>query len=270
VNAQDFTNFAPKLGVEYHPTDTVMVYGSWSKGFKTGSWTTRLSNPHPTYDATLHFDPEKATSEEIGIKSELFERRLRLNVAGFHTKYRNIQLNSQQGISPTFLNAGDARIWGFEVEAQAVINSNLSVNSSLGYLDAKYTRVAPGVGDNGVNITTAFKLPKTPELKFNIGPQLSFDLANKGKAQFNLDYTHTSTVYNDLGNTALLKRPVIDEFNLSGTYKSPDGRWELTTGVTNLTDKRYVVTGQNQGGVAVVFATYNRPREWFATLRTRF
>jgi iron complex outermembrane receptor protein len=270
VNAQDFTNFAPKLGIEYHPSDTVMIYGSWSKGFKTGSWTTRLSNPHPTYDATLHFDPEKATSEEIGIKSELFERRMRLNIAGFHTKYRNIQLNSQQGISPTFLNAGDARIWGFEVEAQAVVNSMLSVNSSLGYLDAKYTRVAPGVGDNGVNITTAFKLPKTPELKFNIGPQVSFDLANNGKAQVNLDYTHTSTVYNDLGNTRLLRRPVIDEFNLSGTYKSPDGRWEITTGVTNLTDKRYVVTGQNQGGVAVVFATYNRPREWFATLRARF
>jgi len=270
VQVQNFTNFAPKVGVEFHPNDNVMIYGSWSKGFKTGSWTTRLSNPHPTYDASLHFDPEKATSEEIGIKSQLFDRRMRLNIAGFHTGYKNIQLNSQQGISPTFLNAGDARIWGFEVETQTVLSTMLSINASVGYLDAKYTRIAPGVGDNGVNITTAFKLPKTPKLKFNIGPQLQFDLANNGRAQFNLDYTHTSSVYNDLGNTPLLRRPSLDEVNMSGTYKAPGDHWELTVGVTNLTDQRYVVTGQNQGGVAVVFATYNRPREWFATLRTHF
>jgi hypothetical protein len=57
----DFDNFSPTLGLELHPTMDVMIYGSWSKGFKTGSWTTRLSSPHPTYDASLHFDPEKAS-----------------------------------------------------------------------------------------------------------------------------------------------------------------------------------------------------------------
>ena len=270
VKELDFSNFSPRVGLEFKPNDDVMIYASYSKGFKTGSWTTRLSNPHPTYDASLHFDPEKATSEEVGIKSELFDRRMRLNIAGFHTKYANIQLNSQQGISPTLLNAGDARIWGFEVESEAVIGMGFSLTGSIGYTNAKYTHVNPGVGDNGVQVTTDYELPKTPKWKFNIGPQYIADLGDAGELQFNADWTHTTHLFNDLGNTALLERPATDSVNASMTYKAPGDHWELTVGATNLTDERYVVTGQNQGGVAVVFASYSEPREWFATARFRY
>jgi iron complex outermembrane receptor protein len=124
---QVYNNFSPTAGVEFHINADQMLYVSYSKGYKTGSWTTRLSSPHPTYDDTLHFNPEFAKSEELGYKSELIDHRLRLNLAAFHTKYDNIQLNSQQGISPTIVNAGDATIHGFEVEAQALIGGGFSV-----------------------------------------------------------------------------------------------------------------------------------------------
>jgi outer membrane receptor protein involved in Fe transport len=45
VNRKSFSNFSPKLGVQLHPSRDIMVYGSWSKGYKTGGWTTRLTNP---------------------------------------------------------------------------------------------------------------------------------------------------------------------------------------------------------------------------------
>jgi len=57
---QDFSNFSPTAGVDFHIDQDMMLYASYSKGYKTGSWTTRLSNPHPTYDSSLHFDPEFA------------------------------------------------------------------------------------------------------------------------------------------------------------------------------------------------------------------
>jgi len=286
VKVQDFTNFSPTLGLQFQATDDVMFYGTWSKGFKTGSWTTRLSTPHPTYDSTLHFDPEKATTEEIGMKSEWFDRRLRLNVAGFHTAYKNIQLNSQIGISPTLLNAGDARIWGAEAEWEAIIGGGLSWTGAIGYTDAAYTRIAAGVGDNGNFLTLnscpenavlggaasphACSLPKTPKWKFNIGPQFVADLPNGGAMQLNLDWTRTTPLYNDLGNSVLLKRPTTDIVNLSATYKAPGGHWEGTVGATNLTDQRYVVSGQWQGGVSVVDANFNAPRQWYATVRVRY
>ncbi len=286
VFVQNFNNFSPTLGIEFHPTMDTMIYGSWSKGYKTGNWTTRLSNPHPTYDSTLHFDPENATSEEVGIKSELLDRRLRLNLAGFHTDYSGIQLNSQIGISPTLVNAGNARIWGAEAEFDAVLGMGFSVSGSLGYADAKYTKLN-NVGDNGFALTLTScperlavpvagvqngpcDLPKTPKWKFNIGPQYVADLGSMGALQFNVDYTHTTSEYNDLGNTRLLKRPAIDFVNASVTFKQAKDNWELTLGGTNLTDERYVVTGQNQGGVAQVQATFSDPREWYATVRLRY
>ena len=264
---QNYSNFSPTFGVEFHFSPDAMLYASYSKGYKTGSWTTRLSNPHPTYDASLHFDPEFAQSTELGFKSELLEHRLRLNLAAFHTKYSNIQLNSQQGISPTLLNAGDARINGFELEAEALLGGGLSVNFAAGTTDAKYTHVNPGVGDNGVVIDTSFPLPKTPKWKAYIGPQYVIGLANGGAVLFDGDYTHTAKESNDLGNTDMLRRDATDIVNASVTYRAPDGAWEFAVGGTDLTDKRYIVGGQYNGGAGINDASWNRPREWFATVR---
>jgi iron complex outermembrane recepter protein len=267
VRTQDFTNTSPTFGFDYHFSDDMMLYASYSKGYKTGSWTTRLSSPHPTYDDSLHFDPEHATSEELGLKSELLDRKLRLNLAGFYTKYENIQLNSQIGISPTLLNAGDANIYGAEAEAEAVLGSGFSFNAAIGYTHAEYTRIAPGVGDNGIIVDKTFKLPKTPEFKFYAGPQYTANLAGGGALTFNADWTHTSELFNDLGNTQALKRDSTDLVNASITYAAPEDKWEFVVGGTNLSDDRYIVSGQWQGGVSVVDASYNRPREWFATIR---
>jgi iron complex outermembrane receptor protein len=290
---QDFTKFDPTAGIELHPAQDLMIYGTFSEGFKTGSWTTRLSAPHPTYDASLHFGPENAYAEEIGVKSELFDRHLRLNVAGFHTIYDGIQLNSQIGISPTIVNAGNARIWGAEAEAEAVLGGGLSWTASFGYTDAKYTSMN-NVIDNGFALTLtscperlpstgpnsrynnptiqngACALPKTPKYKFYFGPQYVYDLSGHGEVQFNVDWTRTSPLYNDIGNTAELKRPTTNIVNASVTYRPTDAKWEVTAGGTNLTNARYAVSGQNQGGVAVIDAVYSDPSEWYLTFRFHY
>ena len=267
TNQLDFTNTSPVAGVQFHLNDANMFYVSYSEGYKTGSWTTRLSSPNPTYNDSLFFDPEEATAYEIGAKSEVWNRRLRLNAAAFFTDYEGIQLNSQIGISPTLVNAGDAEIKGIELEAQALITDNFTFNAAIGTADAEYTRIAPNTTDNGAVITTAFKLPKTPEYKIYFGPQYERTLASGGGMRLNLDWTHTAELFNDLGNNDFLKRDATDLVNASMTYMSEDDKWELTIGGTNLTDERYVVTGQNQGGAIIIQQTYNRPREWFATVR---
>jgi outer membrane receptor protein involved in Fe transport len=272
----------------------MMLYGSFSKGYKTGSWTTRLSDPNPTYNSSLFFKPEFATSYEIGFKSELLEHRLRLNAAAFTTKYDNIQLNSQIGISPTIVNAGDATINGLELEAQALVGGGLSFNLGLGYTHAVYDTLNDVI-DNGYQLTLnscpesdpksplppasgtpnaatqvkngACQLPKTPKFKGNFGPTYEVALPNGGAALFDADWTYTTRDYNDIGNTWELARPGMSNVNAGLTYKAPDRMWEVAAGCSNITDSRYVVYGQNQGGVAVIDATYSPPREWYATLR---
>jgi len=302
---QNFNNFSPTFGADFHLTPDMMLYATYSQGFKTGSWTTRLSNPNPTYSSNLHFDPEFARSEELGFKSELAEHRVRLNLAAFHTKYDNIQLNSQIGISPTVVNAGDATIYGGEFELQAIVGGGLQLNASAGYTHAQYDTLN-NVVDNGYLLTlnscpenspnapapaaiptgatpaqalalqkvveAAFRngpcqLPKTPKFKSNVGPQYVVNLPNAGALQFNADWTYVTQEFNDIGNTYQLARPSMSLVNASGTYRAPNGTWELTLGGVNVTDKRYIVFGQNQGGVADIYGTYNAPAEWYLTLR---
>ncbi|SNS45820.1 MULTISPECIES: TonB-dependent receptor [unclassified Azospirillum] len=262
-NEKTYYIFTPRLGAEYHITDDVMGYGSWSKGFKSGGWTTRLSNPLSTAPG---FGPEKAETFELGVKSELLDRRLRLNVAGFRTDYSGIQLNFQEGVSPTLRNAGEARIWGGEAEFQALLGNGFTLDGTLGYLHARYQEVDPGA----LGVTLDSRLPKTPTLKFSLSPSYTADLPNDATLRFGVDYTHTGAMYNDSANTELLRRPSIDMVNLSVTYTAPDGRWSATVGGTNITDERYLTTGNQNDAAGATFGSYNAPAQWYATLKYKY
>ena len=84
VQEKKFKDFSPKVGAQLYFADDVMAYASWSNGYKTGGWTTRLSNPRP--DAP-DFEEEKATTWELGLKSVLFDCRAQVNAAVFTTDY---------------------------------------------------------------------------------------------------------------------------------------------------------------------------------------
>jgi iron complex outermembrane recepter protein len=266
-----FKNFSPKVSLQYHPTDDVMAYATWSKGYKTGGWTTRLSNPLPTAPG---FSPEKATTYELGLKSTLIERKLQVNAAVFQTEYKGIQLNFQQGSSPTIQNAGDARIKGFEVEVTAAPTDSLTLNASVGYTDAKYTavlapaQVAPNPFQAGVFVGAV--LPKSPKWKFNFSPRYQVNLGNGGKIVLLADYTHTTSLWNDTERAYLLRRGATDLLNGSITYKEPGEHWDVTMGMTNITDKRYLTNGQAQIAGGQFYGTYSRPREWYARLGVKF
>ncbi|MEJ7925716.1 TonB-dependent receptor [Sphingobium sp. AN641] len=267
VNRKKFSDFSPKVGVQVHPNEDVMLYGSWSKGYKTGGWTTRLTNPQG--NVAPDFNEEKATTWEAGIKSTLLDRHLQVNAAVFSTKYRDIQLNIQVGTSPTISNAGDALIRGFELEVLAAPVDGLTINGSVGYIDAQYTSVSPATaavgGANPFQAGTLVgeTLPKTPKWKINVSPRYEAKLGNGGSLVVLADWTHSSSAWNDTQRTLLLKRVAADIVNASISYREPGGHWSLTAGGTNLTDKRFLTSGGSNIAAGAIFGTYNRPREWY-------
>jgi len=269
-NTQKFDNFSFKAGVQFHPTEDVMVYGSFSQGYKTGGWTTRLSNPLP---AAPTFGEEEAETWEVGVKSTLIDNALQLNVAAFSTKYDGIQLNFQQGVSPTIQNAGNARIKGFEIEALAAPIDGFTLTGSVGYLDAYYTDVlAPAqVAANPfqLGVFAGADLPKAPHWKINLAPRFETSLGS-GTLVFLADWTHTTGMRNDTEGTLLILRPTTDIVNASVTYRPESENWSLTVGGTNLTDERYLVTGQAQIAGGQIYGTYSRPAEWYVRLGFEF
>jgi iron complex outermembrane recepter protein len=277
VNRQTFDNFAPKLGVQVTPAKDILVYGSYSEGYKTGGWTTRLTNPQGNIAPS--FDEEIAETFEVGLKSTLWDRKLQLNIAAFTTNYRNVQLNQQVGTSPTIDNAGTARIQGFEAEAVLAPADGLTINASVGYLDAKFTDLsasvrAPGVAGPipGVRLGAVVggQLPKTATWSITVGPRYEAKLANGSALVLLADWSHRSEVFNDLARYLPLRRPPVNMVNASIAYHEPDDRWNLTAGVTNLTDQRFLVSAGPNEAAGVLFGSFNRPREWFARFGFNF
>ena len=261
--SQTFNVFTPTVGARFQIDDGTMAYGSWSKGFKSGGWTTRLSQPILS-GSKAAFGPEYAKTFELGLKSQLLHRRLVMNGALFYTNYSGIQLNFQQGASPVLHNAGDAKIKGAELEAHALLGGGFGLNASAGWIDAYYTDIAPEVG-----IPVSSRLPKTPKYKVYLGPSYDFGVANGASIRLAVDFTFTGEMYNDALNTPELHRPATRNLDAAVHYLSPSDKYEVVFGGTNLSDDRYVTVGSINLPAGVLDGTYNPPREWYVVVRVK-
>lgn len=259
-NFLKFNNLSYRVGAELHAARNIMIYASYATGYKGGGWTTRLL--FPSFVAPT-FGPEKARTAEIGVKTKLFDNKVRLNIAGFHTNYDNIQLTFQQGVSPVTANGGNGKIDGFEAELNAALTRAWSLDASVGYLKTRYSSILPGVV-----LTLNDVFVNSPKWTAQAGTSYRFDLGSAGSFTPRVDWTYASRSYNDEVNTPELATIPHSTFNASLTYALPDSRFEIQAGVTNFTDKRFIVSGYTNAQ-AIYAATYNAPREWFLTLRVR-
>ena len=194
----------------------------------------------------------------------------------FTTRYNGIQLNYQVGSSPTIANVGDARIKGFELEVVAQPTRHFSISGSVGYLHARYTSLDPAVAATSgpsnlqAGALVGGPLPKTPEWKINVSPRLEIPLSRSGTVVVLGDWTHTSSMSNNVERTFVLERLATDIFSASVAFTEPSDRYTLTIGGTNLSDERYVASGSAIIASGAIAGTYNRPREWYARLGARF
>lgn len=134
-----WSNVSPKIGLEYQFTDDIFTFASWTRGFRSGGFNGRGNTP----STAGPFDEEKANSYEIGIKMDLLDDRLRLNIAAFWTTFSNLQRTiirpaaGSGGQETVTENAAKARSRGIEAELTAVVAEGFTVNGSIGYLDAQ-------------------------------------------------------------------------------------------------------------------------------------
>ena len=259
-NSLKFNNVSFKAGANYQIDPRILTYFSFSQGYKAGGWTTRATTPILTAPT---FKPEKAETYELGVKSQLFDRKVQANIAAFYTNYADLQVTVQQGVSPVTLNAAQAEIKGIEAELVFAPVRNLTLSSTLGYIDAKYTRKDAGttLGNQFVN---------TPKFAASFNIDYEYTLASRGSVVFHGDYSHKSSIARDGENTPQLITPITDVIGALLSFHNPTDVWHLDVGVTNLTDERFFVSGQNQSGIGYIGGTINRPREWYVRAGFKF
>lgn len=136
---QNVKIWTPRFALNYTPTDEILMFASATRGFKSGGWNARGTSA----SQLLPFGPETVWSYEAGIKSEWFDRRLRVNVTGFWLDNKDFQapsalVGANGSIAFITQNFADYRNKGVELELTAVPTDGLNLFANIGYQDDEY------------------------------------------------------------------------------------------------------------------------------------
>ena len=261
-----------RLALDYQLTDNIMAYVQTSTGYKGGG-----VNPRPFYPPqTLSFEPETLTAYEFGLKTNLFERRMRLNLAAFYNNYKNIQLTL--GVCPLPgappapcalpANVGSAHVYGFEAETEIHPVGGLEIDASASYLHFNYTSIS----DPSTGVTPDMVTPYTPKTKVSAGAQYEFRMGDLGTLTPRIDVSHQASEFTNPINDATWNQ--IDAYTvLNGrlTWTDKSGNWQTALSVTNLTNKLYYLTLFDlHTSTGYVNGQPAMPREWLLSVKRSF
>lgn len=276
-----------RVSMDYRFSDTVMTYGQIATGFKSGG-----VNPRPFFapgtmlpvlngsinpngvltdvNQLKSFDPETITTYELGMKTDLFDRRMRFNAAVFYNDYEDIILTSAAcPISPCLQpnNIGQAEVKGAEFEMEFRPTEAWLFDASASFLDFKYTETNAAL----TGVTLDMITPFTPETKASLGAQYTWSLGGMGSLTARLDGSYQSEIYTEAINHPANR---IDSYFLANarlTWRSPEDTWNTSLEVTNLTNEYYEYSRFDQHlSSTTVSANPAPPLMWAVTIKRNF
>ncbi len=261
----DWENFSPKLGVNYEINGDLMVYGSWAKGFRSGGYNGRAAS----FTSAGPYGSEIVESFEVGAKSELFDRRLRLNGAAFSSTYSDMQVGSQglttAGVYESIVtNAGKAKIDGVEAEALWVVGGGLRINANIAYLDARFEENFTDFTSDGIdNPTDNSDLPLAyaPEWSGSLGATYTRDVGI-GDLTINGNMVYMDDIYTSGGvlnrTSDVQVRPSNTLYDATVALEGTQG-WRVALWGKNLTDE-HVINNTFGLGALGNLRVYQAPR----------
>jgi iron complex outermembrane recepter protein len=260
-----------RINVDYRWNEALMTYGGVSTGFKGGG-----VNPRPfNAGQVASFDPEKLTAFEVGAKTDLLDRKLRVNVSAFLNKYKDIQVGllecpGQPG-APCALpaNVGNADIKGIEAEILAYPVAGLQLEASISTQKFEYTSFTANTG-----IPEGASAPNTVEDKFSIGAQWEFGLASGATITPRVDFSYQGGFNTNAVPSTYDRVNGRHLANARLTWKSAAGDWQVALIGSNLADEYYYtskfdLTPPNLGGGAA-YGIVAPPREYSVQVQKKF
>ncbi|HWS66838.1 MAG TPA: TonB-dependent receptor [Steroidobacteraceae bacterium] len=233
VRDHTWSKLQPKATLRYKPEDNVTLYGSWSRGFRSGGFNqtgvgavARANNILGVNDL---FEAEVADTVEVGAKGQFLDRRLNAGLSLFRTRSRNgyffvfLAANSTQNLGNL-----DATYKGAELELAFRATKRLDLYANFGYTDSEITRMAdPKVIGN--------QAPLVSRTTLNVGAQYRQPLPDDLSGTMRLDFQQIGRTWWDPYNVTS-RDPVslVDvRMGLEG------GKWALSAWSKNLFDKKY-------------------------------
>ena len=252
-----------RLSAGYQATEDVFVYATHATGYKGGGFNDQIggfaafgADLDAFREAARATAPETAKSYEVGVKADLADNRVRMNLTGFLVKYSDLQkqlnvpivVNGNPNQVTIFVNAASATVKGIEAELTAKPLRNLTLRGILGYQDAKYDKY--DAENAGYDLATA-PLDRAPKWQWTLAgnyvvPLGRHELTFDGSVAYQSRSLFTQAIDDPLGNTFLNARTLV---NASITFADVDDRYYARLVGQNLTDRRYRTASQNVAGL---------------------
>lgn len=256
--SESWDAFTPRFALNWQASDTVMVYASAAKGYKSGGFQ-GLSGT--AAGASTPYDPEFAWGYELGAKTEWLDRRLTVNAAVFKTDYEDLQISQLVPLCCVVVsNAAKAEIQGVEVEFVGRLTDSLRLDGSYSWLDTEFVEYEiPGTDYTGN------ELPRSPSGKYNIGAQYEAPIGNMSVLA-RVDYSWVDDAFFEASNVAAQLWPEHDNLDARLAVTLPDDRWQVSLWGKNLTDELVPTYVTYFGPFRQTLVPYTPPRTYGLSL----
>lgn len=231
----------PSVSVQYDATPDIMIYGSYTEGFKAGGYSVGVSKSS--------FDPENVSAYEAGLKASLFSRKLNIALAAFYSKFENLQetttivsgLSSRQIVG----NVAASISKGIELSTTADIIDGFQLSIDVAYLSSKYSNYenAPCTSKQAIGVTNCVqdlsgkRRAFSPKFSGNIGAQYSSFVGDRFKIIASSNLYFSSKFFQQPIADPMLSQSGNAKLDARIAFGESTGKWEFAVIGKNLTGK---------------------------------
>ena len=264
--------FSWRVGADYKPNDSTLLYASIARGFKSGGFNGGFLSLDPVEAITQlePYDPEFLTAYEAGFKTDLLDDRLRLNAAVFYNDFSDLQVFTQinTGGLPLLVldNATSAEVLGFEFDATFYPHPNFLLNLTGAFMDAEIGTLSV----NGVDLT-GNSIPNTPDASVSGLARYDHELGGGlGSVYLQGSFSYRDDVFFSTENLDFTGQEAYTLANLRAGYDAENGNWGVAVFGNNIGDTTYFTNVSNNSDFGFASATLGTPRSYGVELSLNF
>jgi len=265
--SKTFTKPTWRFSFDHRFSTEVLGYVSYNRGFKSGGYNAGVPTDAP-------YNSEVLDAYEIGLKTDLWDRRVRLNTAAYYYDYKNIQVSHFVQGNIGYYNGAAAKIYGLDSDLEAMVTHDLTLTAGVSWIHDRYSSFPNAIfftpnpaGGNIPSFASAKgnRLPLTPDATFSLSADYRYPLPNGGQLGLNATYSYSDSYIFSPDN--ILRQPAFSMVNAAISWTAPGDKFIATLWGKNLTNEA-VANAILESAIGSL-AAYQPPRTYGVTVEKK-